>query len=85
MKHYRILEKKIINLDNHKVSKIYIIQYLTPLIFVLSYWKNINKKYTKYEDALNDVKKIIVQDDYETPEVAFHYIDAYKIFKTQKK
>jgi hypothetical protein len=83
MKHYRILEKK-------GKTKQYIIQYLSNLIFGLSYWKTYYDStqpviYDKYEEALTAVKKIIVQKDYETPIVGYHYIDAYKIFKTIKK
>ena len=78
MKHYRILEKK-------GETKQYTIQYLNS-IFGLIYWNNLdNKTYTKYDEALTAVKKVIVQEDYETPTVGYHYIDAYKIFKTAKK
>lgn len=92
MKHYRILEKK-------GETKQYTIQYSKPLFFGLFYWKTINisedynpeiipdssKTYNKYDAALTAVKKVIVQEDYETPTVGYHYIDAYKIFKTVKK
>lgn len=85
MKHYRILERK----DITKVGSIYIIQYSKPLIFGLFYWKDMyvsgEYMYSKYDAALTAVKKIISQEDYETPTVGYHYIDAYKIFKTQKK
>lgn len=78
MKHYRILEKK-------GETKQYTIQYLSS-IFGLLYWKNLDSKnYSKYDEALTAVKKVIVQEDYETPTVGYHYIDAYKIFKTIKK
>ena len=75
MKHYRILERK-------GDKKEYIIQYLKKFIFGLYFWKKVdNTIYNKYEEALNGVKKIINQNDYETPTLGFHYIDAYKIFK----
>ena len=75
MKHYRILEKKDIN-------KEYTIQYLQKLFFGLFYWKNANNsKYYKYEEAFNEVKKIIAQVDYDNIQYGYHYIDAYKIFK----
>lgn len=84
MKHYRILEKKIPTFENY--SKQYTIQYLNMGIFGLFYWKNLdNNVYHKYEEALNAVKKVIVKEDYETPTIGYHYIDAYKIFKTTKK
>ena len=85
MKHYRILERK----DITKLGSIYTIQYSKPLIFGLSYWKTLNISgdymYNKYDAALTAVKKVITQEDYETPLVGYHYIDAYKIFKTIKK
>jgi hypothetical protein len=75
MKHYRILEKRVEN-------KLYVIQYLKKFIFGLYFWKKVdNITYNKYEDALNQVKKIIKQEDYETSEYGYHYVDAYKIFK----
>ena len=82
MKHYRILEKKGEN-------KQYIIQYLQKLFFGLYFWKKVKIlnaagekiTYSKYDEALNSVKSIIKQQDYETPELGYHYIDAYKIFK----
>lgn len=74
MKHYRILEMK----DDQKS---YIIQYLKPF-FGLFFWKKANDSiYTKYDEALNDVKKIINQEDYDTKFKGYHYIDAYKLFK----
>lgn len=83
MKHYRILEKK-------GKTKHYIIQYLSNMFFGLSYWKNhchstLPTTYVKYEDALTAVKKVILQSDYETSDLGYHYIDAYKIFKTSKR
>jgi len=79
MKHYRILEKK-------GEKKEYKIQYLKKLIFGLHYWKkNNNIIYYKYEDAFNEVKQLIVQIDYDNLEFGYHYIDAYKIFKTPSK
>ena len=78
MNHYRILETKN--------NKQYTIQYLKPLFFGLSYWKYLdNKTYRKYEDALNGVKKVITQSDYETKTIGYHYVDAYKIFKSVKE
>jgi hypothetical protein len=75
MKHYRILEKK-------GEQKQYIIQYLKKLFFGLYYWKKLDKTiYYKYDDALNGVKQVLVQEDYETSEYGYHYIDAYKMFK----
>lgn len=75
MKHYRILEKK----DD---TKYYIIQYTQNLFLGLFYWKNLTlTHYTKYEDSLNEVKKIILQTDYNTDTCGYHYIDAYKLFK----
>lgn len=74
MKHYRILEIK-------EDQKSYIIQYLKPF-FGLFFWKKANDSiYTKYDDALNDVKKLINQEDYDTKYKGYHYIDAYKLFK----
>jgi len=79
MAHYRILEKKI-------GTKQYIIEYLEKTFLGFYRWKNLNNiSYTKYEEALTAVKKVIVQEDYETTEFGYHYIDAYKIFKTIKK
>jgi hypothetical protein len=78
MKHYRILEYK-------EDTKIYIIQYSKPIFFKLYYWKNLNfTKYNKYEDALNVVKDVILQQDYESSSSIYHYIDAHKIFKSKK-
>lgn len=77
MKHFRILEKKDIN-------KEYTIQYLKKLFFGLFYWKNVdNTKYYKYEEAFNEVKKMIKQEDYDNLSYGYHYIDAYKIFKVK--
>ena len=77
MKHYMILETK--------KDKKYTIQYLKKTFFGLNYWKNLNNnKYNKYEDALNEVRKVIKQVDYETSVFGFHYIDAYKIFKSKE-
>ena len=77
MKHYMILETK--------KDKKYTIQYLKKTFFGLSYWKNLNNNtYKKYEDALNEIKKVIKQDDYETSLFGYHYIDAYKIFKSKE-
>lgn len=83
MKHYRILEKK------GKIKQ-YTIQYLSNIIFGISYWKNYYDSvqpiiYYKYEDALSTIKKVIVQEDYDAIKYGYHYIDAYKIFKTIKK
>lgn len=77
MRHYRILETK-------NDTKNYIIQYLQPIFFGLNYWKNLNfMKYNKYDEALTEVKNIILQEDYETSSKVYHYIDAYKIFKSK--
>lgn len=77
MKHYRILEKK----DDRKI---YIIEYLNPLFFGLSYWKKLNNtEYNKYDEALSEVKAIIKQEDYETTTIGYHYIDAYKLIKSK--
>ena len=79
MKHYRILEKK-------GEQKQYIIQYLKKLFFGLFYWKKLdNTIYNRYEDALNGVKQVLIQSDYETPEFGYHYVDAYKILKYNKE
>lgn len=77
MKHYRILERK-------EDTKNYTIQYAQPIFIGLYYWKNLNwTKYNKYDDALSAVKDIILQEDYETSLLTYHYIDAYKIFKSK--
>jgi tRNA A22 N-methylase len=77
MKHYRILEKK-------GDKKEYKIQYIKSILFGFHFWKNINHDiYHKYDDALREIKKIIKQNDYETDKFIYHYIDAYKIFKSQ--
>ena len=77
MKHYRILEKK-------EDTKFYIIQYSQPIFIGLFYWKNLNFiKYNKYDDALSVVKDVILQEDYDTTSSIYHYIDAYKIFKSK--
>lgn len=85
MKHYRILEKRNIS----KLGSIYMIQYLKPLFFGLYYWKTIyynsDNMYIKYEDALNQVKNIIKKEDYDTATNVYHYVDAYKIFKSVKE
>lgn len=79
MRHFRILEKK----DDHKQ---YIIQYLKPTFFGFQVWKNLNNTlYNKYDEALTEIKKVIKQEDYETPSYGYHYIDAYKIFKFAAK
>ena len=79
MKHYRILEKK-------GEKKQYIIQYLKKLFFGLFYWKKVNDTiYFKYEEAFNETKQLIEQSDYDGLEFGYHYIDAYKIFKTPTK
>jgi hypothetical protein len=79
MKHYRILEKR-------GDKKQYIVQYLKKFIFGLYFWRKLNDTiYNKYEEAFNEVKKVIEQSDYETPEFGYHYIDAYKIFKYTSK
>ena len=79
MKHYRILEKK-------KTQKEYTIQYLKPTFFGLQIWKNLNSKtYYKYDEALTEIKKVIKEEDYETQEFGYHYIDAYKLFKSKSK
>lgn len=82
MKHYRILEKK-----SDKSAKEYIIQYLKKFIFGLYYWKKLegSTSYAKYEEAFNFAKKFINQEDYDNSNFGYHYIDAYKIFKTQTK
>lgn len=77
MKHFRILESK----DDIKQ---YTIQYLKHIFFGFNIWKNFNNSiYHKYDDALSEVKKVIKQEDYETPYFGYHYIDAYKIFKSK--
>lgn len=77
MKHFRILEIK----DDIKQ---YVIEYQRQLFFGLSFWKKYNKnKYNKYDDALSEVKKIINDEDYNTPYFGYHYIDAYKLFKSK--
>ena len=88
MKHYRILEKK----ENYKIlenkiaPKQFTIQYLKPIFFGLHTWKKLNDIiYNKYDEALTEVKKVIKQEDYETDFIGYHYIDAYKIFKTKIK
>jgi hypothetical protein len=85
MKHYRILELKISEaaiLSGNINKKQYKIQYLKKFIFGLFYWKCLdNTIYDKYEEAFSEIKKVIIQDDYDTPELGYHYIDAYKIFK----
>jgi hypothetical protein len=78
MKHYRILERK-------GDKKEYIIQYLKKFIFGLYYWKKLEGTYVKYEEAFNFAKKLINQEDYDNANFGYHYIDAYKIFKTQTK
>ena len=89
MKHYRILEKKSINgstTGNIIEKKQYTIQFSQNFAFGLNYWKNYdNNTYYKYDDALKEIKKIIKQEDYETSEFGYHYIDAYKIFKYKDK
>ena len=83
MKHYRILERKVINdITNGIGKKEYIIQYLKKFIFGLYYWKKVNGTiYYKYEEAFNEAKKLMLQSDYEDEKYGYHYIDAYKIFK----
>lgn len=79
MRHFRILEKK----DD---TKYYIIQYTKKLFLGLFYWKKLNDgvySYTKYEDALNKVKSIIDKTDYVTDTSVYHYIDAYKLYKSK--
>ena len=79
MRHFRILEIKSTS------NKVYTIQYLKDIVFGLQYWKNFNTKiYNKYEDALVEIKKVLKKEDYETPTIGYHYIDAYKIFKLSK-
>ena len=80
MKHYRILERK-------GDKKEYIVQYLKKFIFGLYYWKKLegSTSYAKYEEAFNFAKKFINQEDYDNSNFGYHYIDAYKIFKTQTK
>lgn len=87
MKHYRILEKKIINdITNGVGKKEYIIQYLQKLFFGLYYWKKLNNvKYYKYEEAFNEVKQLINQSDYDNEKFGYHYVDAYKVFKVTKE
>ena len=78
MKHYRILEIK-------NDQKQYVIQYLKPF-FGLFFWKKANDIiYTKYDDALTEVKKIILKEDYDTLNTGYHYIDAFKLFKPKAK
>ena len=78
MKHYRILEKK-------NKSKEYIIQYLKPIFFGFQIWKNINKTFSKYDDALNEIKKVIKNEDYDNSTIGYHYVDAYKFFKIKEQ
>ena len=79
MKHFRILEIK--GKDKH-----FTIEYMVNLFLGVHLWKNFNtKKYSKYEDALTDIKKIITPSDYENENIIYHYIDAYKIFKSKSK
>lgn len=76
MKHYRILEKKN--------QKEYTIQYLTTF-FGVQIWKKLNSTiHYKYDDALTEIKKVITPEDYEDSEYGYHYIDAYKLFKTKE-
>jgi len=79
MRHFRILEIK-------NKNKYYMIQYQKTLIFGLSMWIKLNNdKYNKYDEALNEVKKIVEPSDYENSELVYHYVDAYKIFKNKNK
>jgi hypothetical protein len=79
MKHYRILEKK-------QPQKEYTIQYYKPTFFGIQTWKKLNDKtYYKYDEALTEIKKVIKEEDYETKDFGYHYIDAYKLFKAKSK
>ena len=85
MKHYRILEKKFAFDGETIAKKEYTIQYQKE-IFGLYYWKNINNIiYNKYEEAFNEAKQLIVQNDYDNEKFGYHYIDVYKIFKPKPK
>ena len=77
MKHYRILEKKT-------KQKQYKIQYQKSFLG-LYFWKSDKRTFGKYDNALTEIKNIIKEEDYEKPDVGYHYIDAYKIFKAKKK
>lgn len=80
MRHYRIKEIK----KNNK--KQYIIQHHNKMIAGLYFWqKSNNIIYTKYEDALNEVKRVINEDDYKSGDVVYHYIDAHKLIKSKKR
>ena len=77
MKHFRILEAKGKN-------KYYIIQYINKSFLGLYIWKKFNhKKYSKYDDALTEIKNNISYSDYESSLYKYHYIDAYKILKSK--
>jgi len=79
MKHYRIIEKR------KNGTKQYIIQHHNRLIVGLYFWQNLNTKvYSKYDDAINGVKEVINEKDYESGDTTYHYIDAYKLLKNKK-
>ena len=79
MKHFRILEIKGKN-------KYYIIQYIKKNFIGLYSWKKLNnEKYNNYDEALTQVKNSIIQSDYSTSTIGYHYIDAYKLFKQKNK
>lgn len=87
MKHYRILEKKenYSLLENKMAPKQFTIQYLKKNFFGFYVWKKLNDTtYNKYDTALTEVKKVINKEDYETELIAYHYVDAYKIFKSKE-
>lgn len=87
MKHYRILEKKeqYSLLENKMIPKQFTIQYLKKAFFGFYIWKKLNDNiYTKYDLALTEIKKVIKQEDYETALFSYHYVDAYKIFKSKE-
>ena len=87
MKHYRILEnkEKYSLLENKMAPKQFTIQYLKKNFFGFYVWKKLNDTiYNKYDMALTEVKKVIKQEDYETDTASYHYVDAYKIFKSKE-
>jgi hypothetical protein len=78
MNHFRILEAK------NKEHKYFNVQYQKKLILGLHIWVNLNDvRYTKYDDALNEIKTVISPSDYEDVDFVYHYVDAYKIFKSK--
>lgn len=83
MKHYRI--KEIVKGE----EKLFYIQYTKSILFgLLFYWKKYNSMpYKTYDDAFNEVKRIVNPQDYENLKVkdtlvSYHYIDAFRLFRT---